>query len=306
MRAVKTLASRKRASFLAGLVLLAVFSFAVWSHRRELRSWYSFWSRFESLARNAQGYPEYRNRQTGIIFVALPGGVFLMGSTDRERREAAEEFKQFRKSDPGSREWAYEETSNEQPAHQVSLSPFLIAKYEVSQAEWRKVMGTNPSLLQDDDSPVENVTWDLDCQVFCRRTGLALPSEAQWEYACRAGKSGSFSGTGRLQDMGWSFHDTGNEPHHRRGEKLPNEFGLYDMHGNVGEWVQDVYDAAFYSREEALRLDPICNSAPAGDNQSHVVRGGANPLFARSAARNAANVNMTGNDVGFRPVFAPR
>ena len=90
-----------------------------------------------------------------------------------------------------------------------------------------------------DALPVEQVAWD-DCQEFCTKSGLSLPTEAQWEYACRAGTAGPFSGTANLDEMGWYRQNSGGTTH-PVGEKQPNDFGLYDMHGNVWEWCEDWY-----------------------------------------------------------------
>jgi hypothetical protein len=139
---------------------------------------------FTFLGCNEQGYPEYTHDVTGIIFVRLPGGKFNMGSPADEP---------FRDVDEG-------------PVHEVTLSPFLMGKHEVTQAQWKQVMGLNPSCFQvgqecadrlppdgnGDNLPVEQVSWD-DCQEFEAKTGLTLPTEAQWEYACRAGTQTAFS-----------------------------------------------------------------------------------------------------------------
>ena len=187
---------------------------------------------FTFVAENAQGYDEYTHDASGIRFVYLPGGEFEMGSPDTEEGRYSDEAK-----------------------HTVKLSPFLIAKYEVTQAEYKAVMAGNttglnptPSYFEGDNRPVERVSsYDLKAaDGFLDRTGLSLPSEAQWEYACRAGTSGAFAGTGVLDDMGWYAGNSGNVTHDV-GTKQANDFGLHDMHGNVREWGGDVANGFFYA-----------------------------------------------------------
>jgi hypothetical protein len=123
------------------------------------------------LARNPQGYEEYQHEQTGLIFVLLPGGRFRMGSPNTETG---------RRVDEG-------------PVHEVDLGPFLIAKYEVTQEVWARVMGANPSHFSGEKGlPVDSLSWE-DCGAFCGRTGLELPTEAQWEFAVRAGTQTPYS-----------------------------------------------------------------------------------------------------------------
>jgi len=194
----------------------------------------------------------------------------------------------------------------------VTLSPFLIAKYEVTEAQWTRIMGKNPSHLKGEDHPVESVTW-FDCQAFSAASGLALPSEAQWEYACRAGTSERYGGTGKLEDMGWSASKDA-PAHQPVGRKKANGFGLHDMHGNVSEWVEDIKDKVFYSRPEAAGPDPVCKMRPAdqllpgevdGGEAPCVARGGGthHALFCRSAVRTAYYPSDGSADLGLRPVF---
>ena len=112
-------------------------------------------------------------------------------------------------------------------------------------------------------------SWD-ECHEFCRRTGLSLPTEARWEYACRAGTTGDYGGTGKLSEMGWYEGNTGSL--HPAGEKEANQFGLHDMHGSVFEWCEDIYDPEFYKSREAGHVNPLCTSGP---NEYRVVRGGS-------------------------------
>ena len=172
---------------------------------------------FRSLGSNAQGYEEFREERTGIIFVKLSGGTFQMGGPETEpNRSRAEE-----------------------PAHTAKLSPFLIAKYEVTQEQWNRVMGTSPSRRKGDNLPVEKVSW-RDCQEFYRKTGLSLPTEAQWEYACRAGTTTAYhSGDpeAELASVGWYDKNSAGRTH-PVGTKKPNQFGLHDVHGNVWSGVR--------------------------------------------------------------------
>jgi len=263
----------RRIAFLSGVVVVAAVTGFVWVSWDEIRAWYLFWREFESLGVNAQGYPEYRHHKSGIVFVWLPGGEFYMGSP-----EASSE-------------------TDEGPIHKVTLSAFLVAKYEVTHAEWKKVAGNNPSGFKGDALSV-HVSWE-DCLAFCEKLGFSLPTEAQWEYACRAGTTGPFAGTAKLDDMGW-YIDNSEERPHPVGEKRPNDFGLYDMHGNVWEWCEDVYDENFYSKPEARKRNPLCTSG----SEKRVTRGGST-YSSREGCRSAYRRRGVHNIyVGFRPAWS--
>ena len=187
--------------------------------------------------------------------------------------------------------------SEEKPRHQVTLTEgFWMAKYEVTQKQWVSVIGGdgNPSSHLGDDLPVEQVNWK-DCQEFCKKTGLSLPTEAEWEYACRAGSTGAYGGTGKLDDMGWFDDNSANETH-PVGKKQPNAWGLYDMHGNVMEWCQDWYHN--YSDKAVTN--------PAGSGNYRLLRGGSfkdHASHCRSAYRGMEYWTDTrGVDYGFRPI----
>ncbi len=148
--------------------------------------------------------------------------------------------------------------TDEGPQHRVTLTRgYWLGTYEVTQRQFEALMGNNPSDQRDDggDLPVENVSWD-NAMEFCalltareRRAGrlptgyaYTLPTEAQWEYACRAGTIGPYYGNGSLGAVGWYINNSGGSGHpHRVGQKLENAWGLYDMHGNVWEWCSDWY-----------------------------------------------------------------
>ncbi len=148
------------------------------------------------------------------------------------------------------------------PVHEVCVSDFYIGKYEVTQAQWMSIMGKNPSTFIADGRPVEQVSWD-DVQEFIGKlsaeSGQAyrLPTEAEWEYAARGGgkqeKSAGAADKGRLAECAWYDANSGGKTH-VVGAKKPNDLGIYDMGGNVCEWVQDRYGDVYY--EESPRNDP--------------------------------------------------
>ncbi len=200
--------------------------------------------------------------------VRVEGGTFTMGATAEQGGDAYD---------------------NEKPAHQVTLSSFSIGKYEVTQEEWEAVMGSNPSYFPGSKRPVEMVSWD-DCQQFIRKlndlTGkqFRLPTEAEWEYAARGGRSSrGFKYAGSSSDLGsvaWYDGNVGSEMHHPMGQtnpvgqKQPNELGLYDMSGNVWEWCQDWYDSDYY------RKSPSSNPVNETRASTRVLRGGCWSAFA--------------------------
>ena len=159
--------------------------------------------------------------------VFVQGGSFMMGSNDG----------------------GY----NEEPVHQVTLSDFYIGKFQVTQFQWKAIMGGNPSHFKGDDLPVEQVSWN-DVQEFIKKlnekTGkkYRLPTEAEWEYAARGGRNTrgyKYAGSDNFDEVAWHFYNSGYKTH-PVGQKEPNELGLYDMSGNVWEWCQDWYELGYY------------------------------------------------------------
>lgn len=170
---------------------------------------------------------------------------------------------------------------------------------EVTQEMWKSVMGNNPGFFKEGDKyPVENVSWG-DCQDFCQALSgklgvtITLPTEAQWEYACRAGTTGRYAGYA-LDAMGW-YDDNSDSKTHIVGQKNPNPWGLYDMHGNVYEWCSDW----FGDYSGSATTDPT--GASTGSHR--VDRGGSwyDPAEdCRSANRNIYTPSYRNSDLGFR------
>ncbi len=211
----------------------------------------------------------------GMVFVE--GGTFQMGSSNSE--------------------------SDEKPIHTVTVSSFYMDKTEVTQAEYRKVMGKNPSNFSGcDDCPVEKVSWH-DANAYAQKVGKRLPTEAEWEYAARGGnksKGYTYSGGNNLDAVGWYDNNSGGKTH-PVAQKQPNELGLYDMSGNVWEWCSDWYDKGYYSRSP--------QNDPQGPNSGkyRVLRGGSwydSGSSCRVANRNRYDPDGRHDDHGFRLVLS--
>ena len=169
-------------------------------------------------------------------------------------------------------------------------------------------MGNNPSYFKGAHLPVEQVSWD-DCQKFIQKVnaalncGARLPTEAEWEYACRAGTTGPYGGTGNLDEMGWYYDNSGDEPP-PVGQKKPNAWGLYDMHGNVWEWCADWYADWYGDYPSGSVTDPIGPSS----GVCRVNRGGGwciNARSCRSATRGGSGPGLRDLSLGFRVALAP-
>ena len=196
---------------------------------------------------------------------------------------------------------------DEKPVHRVTLTNnYYIGKYEVTQALWKIVMGSNPSNFKGDDLPVEKVSWD-DCQDFISKlnamTGkrFRLPSEAEWEYAARGGKKSrgyQYSGSNTLGDVAW-FWNNSDQSIHPVGTKLPNELGAFDMTGNVWEWCQDWFNR--YSSS------PQTNPTGAVSGSCRVYRGGSlcYPAgYCRCSCRFDGTPDFRNGDLGLRLVLS--
>ncbi|GEM_PF-1816970 len=229
----------------------------------------------------------------GIPFVWIPSGSFYMGST-KTPSELVELY--------GGSSSLY---SSEYPQHQVIISKgFWMSETEITQKQWRDIMGNNPSTNKGDNLPVENLSWN-DCQKFIEKINklgngiFRLPTEAEWEYACRAGSTTEFcfgDSEKELDNYAWHFFNSNYQTHPVK-QKQPNTWGLYDMHGNVWEWCQDWYDMEYYGKSPLF--DP---TGPATGNYK-VLRGGTclrTLARCRSAFRSWNAPDLTMPDQGFR------
>lgn len=271
----------RKTALLLGCGLLVVLGVLTWASWDQIR----FLLKFKSLGPNPQGYSEYRHRKTGIVFVKLPGGEFWMGRSKEDRERLAEDLGFIR-------QWTFIEP----PRRKVTLRPFLIAKFEVSQAEWEKIMANNPSRFQGQDLPV-STSWE-ECEKFCTKTGLLLPTEAQWEYACRAGTTTGFAFGETLTKEQANFGDA-------KGRTVavdsfpPNPFGIHNMHGNVKEWCSDAITPAnnpYSTHNLPYRSFPVFR----------VVRGGSfacAPQHCRSDSSLPLFPIKKNELLGFRPTF---
>jgi formylglycine-generating enzyme required for sulfatase activity len=224
------------------------------------------------------------SRGVKMTFCWCPAGDFTMGSPESEEGRSSDE-KQVK----------------------VTLTKgFWMAKTEVTQAQWTAIMDNNPSRFNGNDLPVENVSWE-DAQEFIKKVNdsgvmpegwnVCLQTEAQWEYACRAGETGSYSG-GTIDQVAW-YDDNSGSKTHDVGTKKSNAWGLHDMHGNVWEWCADCYD-----EELSGGSDP---SGPSSGVR-RVSRGGSWFSFAancRAALRSRRNPGIRDGNLGFRPALVP-
>ena len=218
--------------------------------------------------------------------VPIPTGKFLMGSPDAK----------------GDRH------KNETPQREVELTkPLYIGAYEVTQEQYQSLMNANPSKFKGPQNPVVSVTWK-EAVEFCKKLSkvlgrtVRLPTEAEWEYACRAGNTGSFcygNPYGKLHEYAWYSANSGKRPR-PVGKKKPNAWGVYDMHGNVGEWCADWFDENYYHKKN--------DRDPRGSHwgSRRVVRGGTfgiSPKWCRSAVRGSWEPDKANDNVGFRVVL---
>ena len=257
---------------------------------------------------------------TGLVLVLIPAGTFWMGAQS---------------TDPSGRNFDPHAEKNEGPVHQVALSPYFLSKYEMTQSQWKRFTGRNPSrfpstvdsrgMRADLRHPVESVSW-IECRKELPRMGLALPSEAQWESGCRGGtdtpwwtgrgreslrernavnladQAAARSGVSRRAIAEWPELDDGFSAHAPAGTYAANPFGLHEVHGNVWEWCLDAFDTGFYAQSPLA--DPAAESS---DGARRVSRGGCfrgTPALARSSVRNNETPSSADTTLGVRPARA--
>jgi formylglycine-generating enzyme required for sulfatase activity len=253
--------------------------------------------------KTAQYFTEDLGNGIELEMVLIPGGTFIMGSPEEE----------------------LESSNNERPQHQVTIKPFCFGKYPVTQAQWQAVavlpqvnqqLNPDPSEFKGANRPVEQVSWH-DAVEFCARLSnhtqrpYRLPSEAEWEYACRGGTTTPFhfgeTITTELANYDGNYTYGDGVKGIDRGEttevgslKIANQFGLYDMHGNVWEWCQDDWHNSYKGAltDSSARVSDESKS-------DKVLRGGSwsnNPGNCRSARRISDNASLDHSNLGFRVV----
>ena len=245
--------------------------------------------------RIARYFIEDLGNSVSLEMTAIPGGNFMMGSPKNELKRR----------------------DNESPQHQVTVPSFFIGKYPVTQAQYQAIMGTNPSYFKGSNRPVEQVSWNnavAFCEKLSQKIGKTyrLPSEAQWEYACRAGTTTPFHfGETITTDLanyyGQLTYGQGAKGVYRSQTRevgsfgVANNFGLYDMHGNVWEWCQDNW----HSNYEGAPIDGSAWLGIEKNTNTRLLRGGSwnyDPENCRSAYRNFYNLDDYNNIIGFRVV----
>lgn len=239
---------------------------------------------FLADSENPGNYETFTSPSTGMEFILIPAGEFNMGSPSEEKGRF----------------------DSESPVHKVTINTsFYLGKSAVTQKQWKIVMDNNPSHFKGENRPVEMVSWK-DAQEFITKLNekegndkYRLPSEAEWEYACRAGTQTRYffgDDESKLNEYAWYAGNSGGETH-SIGQKKPNSWGFYDMHGNVWEWVQDEWHENY-------------NGAPSdgitweeGSTLDRVSRGGSwycNTEFCRSASRFRREAESSLGNLGFR------
>ncbi|MBF0272843.1 MAG: SUMF1/EgtB/PvdO family nonheme iron enzyme [Magnetococcales bacterium] len=221
------------------------------------------------------------DKYLNMKFVIVPQGCFQMGSDDSPRTA---------------------------PKHEVCVDWFYMSQFEVTQSQWESVMGHNPSSLNacGENCPVNGITWE-QVQVFINKLNarggdkFRLPTEAEWEYACRGGARQRYCGSDDADLVAWHSGNARGDIH-PVGQKAPNGFRLFDMSGNVWEWVTDHYDERYYA------ISPKSNPKGSNTGALRIFRGGSiksSPEFIQPTQRNSGDAKSNFGDLGFRLVRIP-
>lgn len=241
------------------------------------QGWYANW-------KNLPIEKTFKAGGVELVMRLIPPGKFWMGSPKEEK--GREEYEAI---------------------HRVLLTKaFYIGKYEVTQGQWQTVMGTNPSKFNEvgRNGPVDKVSWN-DCQDFCKKTEMRLPTEAEWEYVCRGGVMARYcfgDNEADLVERGWYFRNSESKTH-PVGEKKANSFGVHDMHGNLLETCADYCDCEMLIVTDTYKddiTDPLCQNGP-----YRILRGGSWALYGsycRSAFRTFQHPDAKYKDMGLRVV----
>ena len=272
----------------------------------------------KSVTSKEEDFDDFKIKDIGLTMIKCPAGSFIMGSSDED---SLENINRINATEFHIRTWGF--YYHEQP-HWVTISkPFYIGKYEVTQGQYEAIMGINPSTDKDARKPVESVSWG-DARLFCEKLNekyatilpagykFDLPTEAQWEFACRAGTDTHLNNgqnitnlltsngfCSRLDKVGW-FVANSSDTIHIVGQKKPNSWDIYDMHGNVAEWCRDWYSE--YPVSELV--DPYVDAV--GRIPWRVQRGGgffSNAWECSSSARGFGSLTTANPFVGFRVVL---
>ncbi len=261
----------------------------------------------------ANQYIEDLGNGIKLEMVEIPAGTFLMGTSEKETEQEIIEIKRYW-NEKDARKWIAYQT----PQHQVNAPTFCIGKYPVTQKQYQAIIGNNPSSFKDDNLPVEQISWH-DAVEFCKKLSekigkkYRLPSEAEWEYACRAGTTTPFA-FGQTITPHIVNYD-GNYPYGQapKGEHrskttsvgslgIANAFGVYDMHGNVWEWCQDIW----HDNYKNAPTDGSTWEDDSGNNAYRILRGGSwygNANDCRSASRDWLAPDSSYGNNGFRVVL---
>ena len=234
---------------------------------------------FAGFSRAEEPSKKFKDPTTGIEFIFVKGGCFQMGDIFGDGE------------------------SDEKPVHEVCIDDLYMGKYEVTQKEWNTIMGNNPSNFKNcDNCPVEQVSWN-DIQEYINklnqktRKKYRLPTEAEWEYSARSGgKNEKYAGSNDVDSVAWYDSNSGTKTH-PVGQKQPNGLGIYDMSGNVLEWVQDWYDSGYYKNS------PKNNPKGADSGQYRLLRGASwdsEPQHLQASHRDWTVPSSRSSSFGFR------